>query len=207
MEGWTSIILAGGQSRRMGQSKPFVPVEGQPLVQRMVELTLPFSKEVIIVGRAEEREALRACLPPLPQLLVITDRPPFQGKGPLAGMHAGMKERRAPYYFVCACDLPCLDGGFLAGLQELVKERGGYEAYIPLEKGRYQPFAAVYQDVSAAVEELLLAGQYKWQALLSKLKHYYLISEGEWRGWSTHPHPFFNMNTPEDYNKIRSGWV
>lgn len=207
MSVWASIILAGGESRRMGQSKGLLPVKGEPLLKKLVGVVQPFSEHIIVVAREEEKKEIRRSLPQLNNLVVITDEPRFKGKGPLAGMQAGMSLRLADYYFVCACDLPCLDQSFIAGLKSCVAENGGYAAYIPVEAERYQPLAAVYQPIQSIIESLLRQNELKWTALLNRLSTYYLIEEREWRGWSEVSNPFFNMNTPDDYNKIRSGCV
>ena len=44
----TVVIQAGGESRRMGQSKALVPFAGRPLICRMVERLSPVADELII---------------------------------------------------------------------------------------------------------------------------------------------------------------
>jgi molybdopterin-guanine dinucleotide biosynthesis protein A len=207
MSGWISIILSGGESRRMGMPKALLSVGGETVLERLVRVVQPISKHIIVVGREEEEHEIRKCLPNIPNLVLIRDDPRFKGKGPLAGMHAGMVYLPADYYFVCACDMPCLDVGYLTGLKSLVEEKKGYRAYIPMDNDKFQPFAAVYKGISAEIEALLSQNQYKWIALLPKLHCYYVIDKTEWGRWTERPNPFFNMNTPEDYRRIRSGCV
>jgi len=46
----TAIVLAAGQSRRMGAEKLLLPVEGVPMVQRTLDLIeeLPFAKRILV---------------------------------------------------------------------------------------------------------------------------------------------------------------
>ncbi|EGL82738.1 Molybdopterin-guanine dinucleotide biosynthesis protein A [Caldalkalibacillus thermarum TA2.A1] len=204
---WTSIILAGGASRRMGQPKALLSIENKTMVERLVDLLRPFSSVVVIVVREQEQETISALLQQETAVHIVTDDPRYKGEGPLAGMYTGMKTAPAQSYFVCACDMPCLDGDYLQGLKQFIQDKPGYEAYVPLAGGQYQPFAAVYGELAAEIEGLLQRSRKRWIDLFSVLKNGYLIPEEEWRSWTKQPDPFFNMNTPEDYKRMRSGWV
>ncbi|MDQ0338935.1 molybdopterin-guanine dinucleotide biosynthesis protein A [Caldalkalibacillus uzonensis] len=204
---WTSIILAGGASRRMGQTKALLTIQNQTMVERLSELLSPFSTDIVIVVRQEDHDQIASLFREGKSVHLVQDDPRYKGYGPLAGMYTGMKAVFSPYYFVCACDMPCLDKDYLHGLKQLIQEQPGHEAYVPLSGGKYQPFAGVYRNLAAQIEELLERGEKRWSDLFSKLKKGYLIQEEEWQTWTKQPDPFFNMNTPQDYNKIRSGWV
>lgn len=52
------IVLAAGQSRRLGTPKPLVRIDGEPLLQRSVRLLLETSPDEVIVVVGEDNEAL-----------------------------------------------------------------------------------------------------------------------------------------------------
>lgn len=57
----TAIIVAGGESRRMGVDKTFAQLAGKPVIAHTVAAfeAAPCVEEIIVVGRAERLEELR----------------------------------------------------------------------------------------------------------------------------------------------------
>jgi 2-C-methyl-D-erythritol 4-phosphate cytidylyltransferase len=55
-----AVVLAAGESRRMGQSKPFLPLDGKPLLLHSLERLArsPLVEELVVVIRAGEEERL-----------------------------------------------------------------------------------------------------------------------------------------------------
>ena len=45
----SAIVLAGGQSSRMGQDKALLTVEGEPLVQRVCDIAIAFCNPLYVV--------------------------------------------------------------------------------------------------------------------------------------------------------------
>ena len=73
------VVLAGGESRRMGRDKALVEVDGEPLWKRQVGVLRAAGAERVVVGRRRGQEAIGypdCCLDA------------FEGCGPLAGIHA-----------------------------------------------------------------------------------------------------------------------
>jgi molybdopterin-guanine dinucleotide biosynthesis protein A len=68
------------------------------------------------------------------------------GRGPLAGMVAGMEASATDLCFVTSCDVPLLQPALIASLAEAAN---GYEAVCPRVEGRLQPLAAVYRVARA----------------------------------------------------------
>src|SRR2546426_951102 len=103
--GWVSkqvgaVVLAGGRDTRMGGTdKAFLTVQGQPVFQRTLRLLqCCFSQVVVVSNRPDKYAAF--------DVQVIADE--FTGRGPLAGIHAGLGLVQQPYAFVVACDMPFL---------------------------------------------------------------------------------------------------
>ena len=81
----TGIILAGGQSRRMGGGdKGLLDVAGQPMLARVIERLAPQVGRLAINANGEPTRFARFCLPVVPDTI--------DGfAGPLAGVLAGMR--------------------------------------------------------------------------------------------------------------------
>ncbi len=101
-------ILAGGQSRRMGQDKAFVLLSGKPLIQIAVEQLEECCAEIRILSGASsfDREALLRCYAHL-----VADG--VGASGPVAGVLAALQDARTGWCLVAAVDQPFLPVGLL----------------------------------------------------------------------------------------------
>ena len=77
----TAVILAGGQSRRMGRDKLLLPLSGERLLDRAVRRYGEVFPRVLVSVSGPER------YPELGEMRVFDV---FPGAGPLAGLHAGL---------------------------------------------------------------------------------------------------------------------
>src|SRR5947207_8162877 len=105
---FSAIILAGGESRRMGQDKAWLELDRQPLIARAL-FTVRDSgiEEIFISGRAENEYSGLGCP-------VLLDR--RSGCGPLSGIERALEAATAPRVLVLAVDLPKMTGAFLRKL-------------------------------------------------------------------------------------------
>src|SRR5216110_2856541 len=98
----TLLVLAGGESRRMGRPKAWIEVprpQGDTvLVRYVVERLGPAFSEVVV--SFAEPEQMEQHLP----YRVVFDRK--RSAGPLAGLEAGLMAARHEVLFAVACDMP-----------------------------------------------------------------------------------------------------
>src|SRR5262245_11012674 len=102
-----SIVLAGGQSTRMGRPKAMLPIAGTTLLGRTVDTLMSCTHPVLVVARSHDDE-----LPPLPIESELTlDTKPDQG--PLSGIRDGMRwhvlRKECDTVLVTGCDMPFLE--------------------------------------------------------------------------------------------------
>ncbi len=185
----SGLVLAGGQSQRMGRSKAFLPFAGTPLVLRVARRLAQICHPVYVVARTPEtyRDF---------ELPVIVDALP--GFGPLGGLHAGLTAISTAYAVAVACDLPFLNVGLLSHLIQCAE---GRDAVVPIVAGRPQPVHAVYHGrVAQAAEAILQRGGGSLGELFGDphLAVRY-VEEDELRRWDPLLLSFFNINTPEQY--------
>lgn len=97
----TSVVLAGGASRRMGSPKAMlrVPEHGPTMLERVVNVVQARSDQVLLVGTA-----LSVFPPELADMHVVIDA----GAGPVGGLIAALGASDHSTVFVTACDLPFL---------------------------------------------------------------------------------------------------
>jgi molybdopterin-guanine dinucleotide biosynthesis protein A len=129
----SAVILAGGESRRMGRDKAWLEVGGQPLIRRALS-TLRASgiHEVFISGRASTDYSALNC----PILLDLE-----HGCGPLGGIERALAAATAPLVLVLAVDLPRISSAFLLKLAEQCDPLTGV---VPNLQGELEPLAAIY---------------------------------------------------------------
>ena len=102
----TGVVLAGGKSSRMGRDKAALKLDGQPLVERCVNV-------------------LQQCFPKV----IVVRQDDVPGLGPMGGLLTAL--RRAPKIFVVACDMPFLNAALIC---EMASQLPGYDAVaIPRE--------------------------------------------------------------------------
>jgi molybdopterin-guanine dinucleotide biosynthesis protein A len=93
---FTAIILAGGQSSRMGSNKALIQYDGKSLIQYSIDLATLFTREILISTNNNDLDNLG--------FPVIKDAFPLQA--PLAGIHAGLRASHTDWNLVLTCDMP-----------------------------------------------------------------------------------------------------
>lgn len=130
----TAIILAGGKSSRMGFDKINIPFNEGRLIDYQVQLLKPLFQEIIIVSNTlshYEDEHVK----------VVSDV--YQNKGPLAGLHVGLKNASSDYAYVIACDMPTIYSEFIKKLDQLLQV-GQVDGLVAKVNGYVEPFQAIY---------------------------------------------------------------
>lgn len=139
------VVLAGGQSTRMGTNKAFLEVGGVPMIRRVLQALALCCAEVVIVTK--EPEAYRRL-----RIRVVADDSPAQT--PLVGLSTGLRAIATPWAFVAACDLPYLSPEAIVLLARLAR---GFDAAVPRIHGLWHPLHAVYAASALPLLEARLA--------------------------------------------------
>jgi phospholipid/cholesterol/gamma-HCH transport system ATP-binding protein len=154
----TAFILAGGKSTRMGADKALVPLEGRPLLVRAMELARSVTSDVRIVGSAEKFASFGP---------VVEDI--FRDSGPLAGIHAALRNSSSDLNLILAVDLPFVSPAFLRYLVARARDSAAVVT-VARAGGGCQPLCAVYrQKFADRAEAALRAGHFKIDALFDSV--------------------------------------
>ncbi|MDX9871135.1 MAG: molybdenum cofactor guanylyltransferase [Clostridia bacterium] len=183
----SGIILAGGDSSRMGLDKSLLPWKNGTVIGYIVQELRRIAPEIIIVSNHSGKYTF-------PGSKEISDE--FINMGPLGGIHAGLKAASHDYVFVTACDLPFFDKRLALYLLE---QLWGFQAAVPQQGALSEPLFAAYDKSCLPVfESCLQQGISKVQEAYSQLRINY-VSEEKLKRIADSDTVFFNLNTPRDY--------
>ncbi len=182
----TLLVLAGGRSRRMGRSKPWIEVGSTVLLRYVVERLAPSFSEVIV--SFSEPEQMEQHVP----YRVVFDRK--SNAGPLAGLEAGLLASRHDVIFVMACDMPYVTR---AAAELAVAAARSCDAAIPRHEGLFEPVCGAYRrSALPAIVGALDAGNFVAHDVVQTLDVTWL--EG------LDAAQFENLNTPADVERFHA---
>ena len=187
----TLIILAGGQSRRMGRPKHLLPSPHGTLIDHHIERLAHLFVETLVVGRG-----LRLAEG---GFRIVEDARHEQC--PLVGIYSGLRAANTDLGFVLACDLPFVKPELV---QYLLSSADGFDITVPIVNGYYEPLCAVYRRTAiAAAEYALGAGARKTTKIYDYLR-LHPVSEREIRRFDPNLASFVNLNTPKQLKLLSS---
>src|SRR6201981_1162148 len=133
----TLLVLAGGQSRRMGRPKPWIEVGNSILIRYVVERLAPaFSELMVSFAEPEQMEQL------LPYRVVFDRKP---NAGPLAGLEAGLIAAHNQGLFAVSCDMPYVEP---SPAELAVAAARNCDAAIPRHDGLFEPVCGAYRKTA-----------------------------------------------------------
>lgn len=186
-------ILAGGQSRRMGQDKAFLPVGGKPVIERVIERVSPLTDDLFINAN-ETGKYLPLGLPVRPDV--------YPDKAALGGIYSAIYHARHPQVLVVACDMPFLNPALLAYLAGLAPTADVVAPVI--NPPQPETMHAVYSKAClAAIEPRLRANRLKIIGFFDDVT-VRLVDRDEAARFDPDLYSFLNMNTPEDWQKVQA---
>ncbi len=190
--GVCGLLLAGGQSRRMGGGdKCLQMLGGNTLLARVIDCARPQVDELILNANGDPSRFSQFGLP------VISDA--IDGfAGPLAGVLTGLewaRDNRPACNWVAsfACDAPFAPSDLVSRLSDVIKNQNG-DLACATSNDRDQPVfglwpVALAEDLRAAIVNEGIRKVDVWTA------RYRLVRAA----WSVDPvDPFLNVNRPED---------
>ena len=180
----TAIILAGGDSRRMGRDKAMLPFANQTLIQSVIETIQPLFSTTILSVR-ETRPEIK-----LPQVCDAQ-----ANGGPLVGMVTALEKITTSWAFVVACDMPFVSPALI---KQLAKLRVQQHAIVPVVYGQLQPLAAFYSTSGIPFMRASLA--LKNKSFLGVIKNMQVSYVDEAKMLQSDPqlNSFFDLDTPQD---------
>ena len=184
-------ILAGGEATRL-PGKLALAVGDVPMLVRVYNNVAP------------GRDAWLSTKGPLPaEIAALVDAPQVVDRwplrGPLSGLLSTLSEMRSEWVFAVAGDAPFVDAAFIDRLETHVTPQ--YDAIVPMHDAdakRIEPLAALYRRDAFLREGMpvLLGGDGALRLVIDRLRTRFVPVRDE--------RAFANVNTPDDYAKIRA---
>ena len=193
------VILAGGQSRRMGvDRKALLELKGRPLLERVIERLSPQLDPLMLSCESQTDEFDSFGLPVVPDLLP-------RHRGPLTGLYSALQvladKGRDNGLVLCPCDAPFIPDDLVQVLIDA--DRGDNQPVVVVSyQGVLQPTFSLWHNhhLPFIREAVVKRGRGGLKHMLSLLSHTVV----EWP--STEPSPFFNINTPEEF-ETAAAWL
>jgi len=186
------IILAGGQSKRMGQNKALLPHPDNAQISFIEYLTAMLTSmctEVLVVAH----DATQAVEFARPGIGVVTDR--VLDYGPLMGLYSGLSAIRTTHALVIAVDMPFVQPELVSFLLDQPLTDA---LLVPVVDNVPQVLLAVYpRTVLPLIEMHIQQGRRDLRSLLDVAPVQY-IEEAQLRRVDPQLRSFVNVNTPED---------
>ena len=156
---FSAVLLAGGESRRMGTDKATFLFRGKPLWQVQLETLRNLEpKEILVSARID---------PPWrpDDVLFVADDPP--SRGPLSGLTASMNRMRTTHLLALAIDMPWMSNNYLESLCAQIEAGRGI---LPHIDNRAEPLVAIYpQEAAVDLRNTLESGDYSLQSMTRRL--------------------------------------
>lgn len=127
-----ALVLAGGESRRVGSPKALLPLGSTSLIGAVLARLRPLFRQVLVVARDKEG------LVGLGATVLVDGR---LERGPLVGLTRGLETTDAPWCFVVGCDMPFLRP---AVIHRMAEHLNGCDILAPYLGGHLQTLHAFY---------------------------------------------------------------
>ena len=186
------VILSGGKSSRMGTNKSLLKLGEKTVIEYITEEVQSCTEDICIISNQ----------PTLYHFLnrtVFTDR--YKDKGPLGGFEAAMYHNNADVFVFAACDMPFVNKNVY---RCLLKQLKTYDAVVPVYNDQLHPLSGIYKKkVLPIIQQQLDNDLLRIKGFFEHIKVHYIKNFGDIPEKILKRH-FFNMNTPEHYEKAKS---
>ncbi len=180
----TAVILAGGESRRMGKDKAQVEFQGETLLNRAIANLRPLFGEIVL--------SVRSPLPvDFPQVIDVGE-----GRGPMTGLAAALESVRTDWLFAIGVDMPFVVPELV---QHMAEQRSGHDAVLAEISGCVQPMPAFYAKKTClpAMQTRIKQGRRSLIRLIPSLNTV-LLTEYDLHLFDPDLRSFTDFDTPED---------
>jgi len=134
---YTGIILAGGNSSRMGQNKALLLLNGKRVIDYVFEMFSEFCNEIIISTNEPEAYSF---------LNAKKQKDNYLHIGPIAGIQAGLQASSNEINFITSCDTPFVSQAMFLYLLENAENQ---KIVTPTHLGISEPIIGMFRKETA----------------------------------------------------------
>lgn len=192
----TGVILAGGESRRMGSNKALLQLGGRPMIAVVADRLRPVVQEVIIAAADAELYSPYADR-------WVNDA--FPGVGVLGGIHAGLEAATHELALVVGCDMPLIDEKVARWFVWAAESSPSTDVVVLRDDKGIEPLHAVYRRTCRpAIEEAIRSGRRRVISFFDQVRVRY-VEPAELIRLDPDLRSFRNTNTPEEWRELLRG--
>ena len=180
------LVLAGGESRRMGRDKALLERDGISQLEFAYSLLERVTDRCFVSVREARSGGERARYPQ------IVDR--YEDMGPVAGILSAMDTYADADWLVLACDLPNLDESTLRYLVDHVSADHPFTAFQSSHDALPEPLCAIYRAGSDALVRRFVDDGIKCPRKMLIRSDTHLLEQ-------PNPSALDNVNTPDDLER------
>lgn len=192
MTEYSAIILAGGESKRMGQKKSTLLLQGKTFIEIIIDKLIDIGISEILISGYEydlEKYTDTGCV-----LKTVKDT--YEKKGPLAGIHAGLEAAAHNSVLIVTEDAPLVPIDFMKQLMQEHEENAS-SITVTRSGDRLQPLLGIYdKSLISECDDILQGDKATVRALIDRVGYSEVTFDGDEiliRG----------CNTPEEYELLR----
>ncbi len=199
----TGVILAGGKSRRMKQNKSLMRLGDDILIGHVIRRIRTIADELLLITNNPDDYT---------QLDISMFNDIIPNVGALGGIHAGLSYASYETVICVGCDNPFLSQKLL---NYLISILGEYDAVMPftykdslskkddISNITLQTLCAVYSKRCLPIIDQMLNDQELRVHALQERANVHCLSPKVWIQYDHQGYSFFNVNTPEDFEKAQ----
>jgi molybdopterin-guanine dinucleotide biosynthesis protein A len=186
----TGLILCGGQSKRMGRSKAFLPFGGKTIIEHLLGTFNQLFDEVFLVTNEPANFS---------QLSAQVVKDILPQRGPICGILSGLLVASYEHAFVVACDMPLVDRKLI---RQMSVKRHDADITVLSHSEQIEPLFGIYsKSCIKSLEDALFSGDMTVMNVLSGVKAKTFEYPEELTRAMKLP-AYFNVNTPHDYSEL-----
>lgn len=186
-----ALVLAGGESRRMGQPKALMTLGNKRLVDIVIETLTPMFRRVYLVTRTPK-------LFPDVRAQVVVDAYPQQG--PLVGLATGLRASGAHRCFLVACDMPFIRSEVIA---YMAGKADDYDVVLAKVGDRTHTLHAFYSQACLPRAETLIRDGVTSLRALAQQSRVLTLSDEDMRLFGEDLGFLTDIDTPAEMEKAR----
>ncbi len=185
----SGILMAGGQSSRMGRDKGFISLGGRMLYQFPLRVLEALCDEILISSCND--------FPHAEGHRVVCDE--ISGIGPIGGLYTCLKKARHHLCLVISYDMPLVKPALF---RHLLQQRKDEDIVVPVHEGhRFEPLCGLYhKNALQAMEAQIKQGSYALHQLFAG-PNYRLVPVGPELAFYS-PNLFLNINEKKDLDQL-----
>jgi molybdenum cofactor guanylyltransferase len=143
-EKFEGFVLAGGKSSRMGTDKAFLKIGEKTFLENAADVLKPACGKVHAVLNESQKTFFDKIPAGIPIIYDI-----YENLGALGGIHAALRECRAEFAIILACDMPYVTKESIEKLADIALVDPEADAFIPIQADcNIQPLCGIYRHTA-----------------------------------------------------------